>query len=207
MRGYNPVKDSDADLRTKQRLVDFETDIEKLYNEGKIRTPVHLSGGNELQLIKIFKEIKPDDWVFSTHRSHYHAILKGVDENVVREKILNNESMHLFDIKYNFFTSSIVGGIVPIAVGVALGNKLKKYNSKVWVFVGDMCAEMGVFEECVKYSARNNLNIEFIIEDNGISVNTPTDKAWGTEIRKPDVWRYCYERKYPHVGTGKWVNF
>ena len=54
--------------------------------------------------------------------------------------------------KYNFYSSSIVGGIIPIALGLAKSLKLKKSKSKVWVFIGDMTFETGLFYECFKYA-------------------------------------------------------
>ena len=62
---------------TKKELIDFELDIKKVYESGKIKAPIHLSGNNESELIKIFKKIHKNDWVFSTWRNHYHALLKG----------------------------------------------------------------------------------------------------------------------------------
>jgi len=101
-----------------------------------------------------------------------------------------------------------VGGVLPIALGVAMGIKRKNKKEKVWVFVGDMCAETGVFHECVKYAKRNNLPINFVIEDNELSVDTPTQKVWGElEGSESKLYRYQYKREYPHHGIGQWVNF
>ena len=80
--------------------------------------------------------------------------------------------------KYKFYSSAIVGGIIPIAMGVAKSLKLKKKSSKVWVFIGDMTFETGIFHECYKYSKNHNLPLKFVIEDNNMSTNTPTDKIW-----------------------------
>jgi len=64
--------------QTTETLIDFENLIVKHWEEGKIRGPIHLSNGNEEQLIEVFKRIKTTDWVFSTWRSHYHALLKEI---------------------------------------------------------------------------------------------------------------------------------
>lgn len=193
---------------TKQELINFEEEIREAYESGKIRAPVHLCRGNEEPLIKIFKNIKKEDWVFSTHRSHYHALLKGIPKEWVRDEILNKRSISLNNSDYNFFSSAIVGGSLPIAVGTAYALKLEGSLNHVWAFVGDMAAEMGVFEECTKYSGRNELPITFIVEDNGLSVNTPTQKAWGDcKNGKANIIRYSYERVYPHHGSGRFVQF
>lgn len=192
---------------TPQQLIDFENDIAAHFEKGEIRAPVHLSGGNEVQLIEIFKRIKNFDWVFSTHRSHYHALLKGCDPAWVKKEILDGNSIHLMSVENRFVTSAIVGGCLPMAVGVAMGMKRQGSTNHVWVFVGDMAATTGLFHECVTYAARHSLPITFVIEDNGMSTNTPTEFTWGTDGRRPDIIRYRYERTRPHINIGKWVIF
>jgi len=182
-----------------------------------IHVPIHLSGGKhhsqENQLIEIFKDIKKNDWVLSTHRGHYHALLKGFDVNELKRLILSGESMHIYSREKRFFSSSIVGGVLPIAVGLAYSIKLKEESNHVWVFVGDMAAETGIFYECTKYAERHNLPITFIVEDNGVSVNSPTQVVWGNgEHRGKNIIRYKYDREWNHVGPGKdgediWVTF
>jgi len=190
---------------TKQELIDFESEIRDIYEQGEIKSPIHLSGGNEDQLIEIFKNIKNEDWVFSTWRSHYHALLKTGDKEWLRNEILKNRSLHINSKKYKIFTSAIVGGIIPIALGTALAIKRKNLDRHVWCFVGDMSSESGIFHECTKYAGGHNLPITFIIEDNGTSVYTPTKEVW--KEGKPNIIKYKYERVYPHYGIGKWVDF
>ena len=191
----------------KEELIQFEEEIKEEYLAGKIHAPIHLSVGSEDALIQIFKDIRPQDWVFSTHRSHYHALLKGIPPEWVKKELLAGSSMHLNNRKYKFMTSSIVGGCLPIAVGVAMAIKLKQLDEKVWVFIGDMASTTGIFHECMLLASGWDLPITFVIENNSYSVDTPTDEAWGTfsEIRQPIVYRY--ERVYPHSGAGKWVTF
>jgi len=193
----------------KQQLIDFETEIMKEYEAGYIRSPVHFSRGNEDQLIEIFKEVRPQDWVFSTHRSHYHALLKSNDSEWVRSEIMANRSIHLNSQKYRFFTSAIVGGICPIALGTALGIKLKGLEDRVWCFLGDMASTMGVFSECLRYAKGFNLPITYVVEDNGLSVYTPTQEVWGTKNQGnlAKFVHYKYERQCPHYGTGKPISF
>ena len=192
---------------TKKELIGFEKDIVRMYLDKKIMSPVHLSGGNEDALIRIFKDVKKKDWVFSCHRSHYHALLKGISPRWLKKEILNNRSISINNKRHRFFSSAIVGGCLPIAIGAGLALKLKGVSDRVWVFVGDMAAETGTFQECVKYAGRNSLPVTFIIEDNGLSVDTPTAKAWGRERAKPRIIRYNYKRIYPHQGCGTWINF
>jgi pyruvate dehydrogenase E1 component alpha subunit len=195
-------------LFLKHKLIAFEEEIAKLYEDKKIKGPIHLAGNNELQLIKIFKNIQPRDWVFTGWRNHYHAILKGVDLNFIKQEIINGKSMNLNCIKKKFFTSSIVGGVLSIALGVAVALKRKNSKSKVWVFIGDMTYETGVFFECYKYSQNFNLPIKFVIEDNNMSTNTNTELVWGKKQKIfSKIISYKYKRKYPHHGIGKWILF
>jgi hypothetical protein len=73
---------------TKEELIAFEEDIAAVFNEGKIRAPVHLYFGNEEEMIGVFRAIRPQDWVFCSWRSHYQCLLKGVPKEAVREEIL-----------------------------------------------------------------------------------------------------------------------
>ncbi|KKM92795.1 hypothetical protein LCGC14_1214870 [marine sediment metagenome] len=186
----------------KADLILFEVDIADLFEQAKIPSPVHLSKGNEEELIEIFKSIKKDDFVFSNHRSHYHALLKGIPPEWLKAEILANRSITINNSEYRFFSSAIVGGILPIAVGVAMTGQT------VWCFCGDMAGHTGMFYECQKYAQRHNLPITFVIEDNGHSVCSPTEIVWGTEKEKANVIHYQYESVYPHQGSSdKFVVF
>ena len=203
---------------TKKDLIDFEEDICKLYCDAQIKAPIHLSDGNEDQLIELFKKIDENDWVFSNWRSHYHALLHGVDREWLRKEIIEGNSITINNPEKHFFSSALVGGTCPIALGTALALKKKKSKQKVWVFVGDMTSETGAFHESLKYAQNHDLPIIFVIEDNGQSVGTPTKTVWGmqeSELKAEPVkeigsklYKYSYIKKiYPHVGAGKWVRF
>jgi pyruvate dehydrogenase E1 component alpha subunit len=199
----------------KQDLIAFEKEIERIYSAGKIRAPIHLSGGNEESLIEIFKDIKEEDWIFSSYRNHYQALLKGLDPEILKKKIIDGHSMHIMDKKNKIFSTSIVGGQLPIAVGVALALKRKNSKNKVYAFCGDMASEMGVFNESLKYAQGHELPITFIIEDNKLGVCTNTREVWGIKSghnleelsTSSYVQRYEYTPTYPHHGVGLWVNF
>ena len=194
---------------SKQELIDFEDDIISHWEAGEITGPIHLSNGNEEQLIEVFKKISPTDWVFSTWRSHYHALLHGVEESKLKQKILDGKSITIVDKESKFYASAIVTGTLPIALGVAKSLKQKNSDEKVWVFLGDMAFESGIFYEVHKYARNYDLPLHFIVEDNGVSTNTPTGATWNNIQREipEDVIFYKYESKYPHYGTGKWVVF
>ena len=194
---------------SKQDLIDFEDDIISHWENGEISGPIHLSNGNEDELIEIFKKISIGDWVFSTWRSHYHALLHGVDPSVLKKKILDGKSITIVDKESNFYSSAIVTGTLPIALGVAKSLKMSGSDEKVWVFLGDMAFESGIFYEVHKYARNYDLPLYFVVEDNGVSTNTPTLDTWnGIQREIPeDVIYYQYKSKFPHYGTGKWVVF
>ena len=194
---------------SEQDLIDFENNIITHWEGGEIRGPIHLSNGNEKELIKIFNKIGIEDWVFSTWRSHYHALLHGMEPSVLKQKILDGKSITIVDKDSKFYASAIVTGTLPIALGVAKALKLQKSENKVWVFLGDMAFESGIFYEVHKYARNYDLPLYFVVEDNGVSTNTPTLDTWnGIQRDIPeDVIYYKYESKYPHYGTGKWVVF
>jgi len=195
-------------LQTAESLIDFENLIVQHWSDAKIRGPIHLSNGNEEQLIEIFKRISEQDWVFSTWRSHYHALLKGISHNWVEGEILKGKSITLCKVDENFYSSAIVGGTLSIALGVAMGIKQKGGDEKVWVFVGDMSFESGIFYEVHKYARNFDLPLYFVVEDNGVSTYTPTEATWNVKREIPDdVIHYTYKSKYPHYGTGKWIAF
>jgi pyruvate dehydrogenase E1 component alpha subunit len=199
-------------LLTKEQLVDFETDIANCFNNAMIKAPVHLYDGNEEQMINIFKNVEPEDWVFCSWRSHYQCLLKGVPQEQLKQDILDGKSITLCYPEYNVYSSAIVTGNIPIATGTALDIKRKGGTNHVWCFVGDMTSETGTFFENWKYAVNHDLPITFIIENNGKSVCTETHKVWNTdelyfakETRK--IIYYEYQTKYPHAGAGARIQF
>ena len=198
----------------KRDLILFEEEIATLFNSGKIRAPVHLYKGNEEKIINVFKNIKKNDWVFCSWRSHYQCLLKGVPAKKVKEEILAGRSISLCFPKYKIFSSALVGGALPIAVGTAMSIKYKKEKDcKVYCFMGEMTAETGIAHECIKYSRNFKLPIHFIVEDNEKSVCTDTREAWNQKklsfenINDEYVTYYKYKTTYPHAGAGVRVQF
>lgn len=207
---------------TKQELIDFEKDIAKIYETGVIRGPIHLRGGHEDKLIAIFEYIKENDYVFATWSNHLEALLKGIPSEKVKEKILAGDSMAMNFPEYKFYTSAIVGGICPIAVGTAWANKRKKRLDYVHAFIGDMTAFTGIASESIRYSINYDLPIRWIILDNNMSVCTDTIKTWKDKIYisylnlSNIIHDKClftkieyiqYKNIYPHSATGSFISF
>lgn len=198
---------------TAEELVQFETDIANTFNQGKIRAPIHLYSGNEEKMIELFQDVKAEDWVMCSWRSHYQCLLKGVPPEKVKAEILAGHSITLCFPEQRIVSSAIVGGIIPIAVGVAMGIKRQGGTNMVHCFLGEMTAETGIAHESIKYSINHQLPIRFIVEDNGKSVCTDTREAWNQPVLSyensthPMVVYYKYQTKYPHAGAGVRVQF
>ena len=194
-------------------LVSFEQEIAELFNNGKIRAPVHLYSGNEKEMINVFSDITDEDWVFCSWRSHYQCLLKGVPREAVRASILEGRSISLCFPEQRIYSSAIVGGTIPIAVGAAMALKRGNLDGRVHCFMGDMTSETGIAWEAIKYSRAHRLPIRFIIEDNGKSVCSDTREVWNLKqltfenSEEPMVVFYKYTTSYPHAGAGKRIQF
>lgn len=196
-----------------EMLQEFETQVETIFNAGEIRAPVHLSNGNEEALIEIFSEINSNDWIFCSWRSHYQCLLKGVPPEELLKEIIEGHSISLSFPEYKIFSSAIVGGNIPIAVGTAIAQKKQQTGDRVWCFLGDMTSETGIAQTSIRYSENHDLPITFVVEDNGISVLTDTRKVWSTptlrfeENQSQKVKSFKYKSKYPHAGAGIRIQF
>lgn len=166
------------------RLIELE--ISKKYSEQKMRCPVHLSIGQESIAVAVCLNLKKKDTVITAHRSHAHYLAKGGDlKKMIAElygKITGcaegrGGSMHLVDHEHNINAAvPIVGSSIPIGVGIAWANKLKKNKDIVVIFFGDGATEEGVFLESIDFASLHDLRILFICENNKYSVYSNIDK-------------------------------
>ena len=200
-------------MKTKDQLIAFENEVAARFNAGKIRAPVHLYWGNEENIIKTLAGVRPQDWIFCSWRSHYQCLLKGVPEQEVMDEIMAGRSISLCFPEHRIYSSAIVGGVLPIAVGTALSMQRSGEDAKVYCFMGEMTAETGIAHECIKYSRNHKLPIHFIVEDNEKSVCTDTREAWNQphlsfeDVQDEYISYYRYSTKYPHAGAGVRVQF
>ena len=190
----------------------FEMRVFELFRDKKISSPVHLRGGNEDNLIEIFKQIEPEDYCICTWASHLECLLKGVPQSELEAAILRNKSICLAFKDYNILSSAIVGGNGPLAVGIAKAFKIKKQKRKVWCFVGDMSFYTGSIQESIRYAEVHDLPVVFVVADNGLSVTTPTKVCWGSSIKElatnsSKCIYYSYINCFPHAGIGEKVLF
>jgi TPP-dependent pyruvate/acetoin dehydrogenase alpha subunit len=165
--------------KTEEKIVD-------LYNTDKIKSPVHLSIGQEAIAVGVSMALNNEDIIFSNYRGHAHYIareanfekfwaeLYGKIRGTARGK---GGSMHLNDISKNFMaTSAIVSTAVPEAVGYAFALKYKKQSGVVICYHGDGATEEGVFWESLNFSSLHNLPIIFICENNEYAIYTHQNK-------------------------------
>lgn len=113
--------------------------------------------------------------------------------------------------EYKIYSSAIVGGIIPIALGTALGIKNSGLKEHVYLFIGDMTSETGIAYEAHKYALNHDLPITFVVEVNGKSVCTDTLDVWAASryslLSEKKVLSYSYELPWPHAGAGVRVQF
>lgn len=157
--------------------------IEDLYHLDEMKTPVHLSIGQEAIAAGVCYALGKDDYVFSNHRGHAHYLAKGGDLKRMIAELYCREtgcahgyggSMHLVDTSVGVMgNSSIVGGGIPIATGAALSAKLKGDGRVVVAFFGDGAAEEGVLYESINFALLKRLPILYACENNFYAVCSP----------------------------------
>lgn len=164
------------------RLRLIEEEIAKRYQEQEMRCPVHLCIGQEGVSVGVCANLKKEDIVFSSHRSHGHYLAKGGDlAKMVAEiygkvtgcSLGHGGSQHLIDKEVNFLGATpIVAETIPIAVGSALASKIRKDKVITVVFFGDAAIEEGITHESLNFASLKKLPILFVCENNLYSVYT-----------------------------------
>ena len=166
------------------RLV--EETIATRYAEQKMRTPTHLSIGQEGVAAVAGQILKSQDYVVSTHRSHAHYLAKGGDLKAMIAELYGKVtgcsrgrggSMHLVDTRVGFMGSAaIVGNTIPIGVGLGLAIQLSQEDRISCIFLGDGAIEEGVFYEALNFAVLKKTPVLFLCENNFYSVYSPLKK-------------------------------
>jgi len=169
----------------------FEEKAEQLYGMGKIHGTMHLSIGEEASAVGAIAALRPDDFILSTHRGHGHCIAKGADLNRMMAEFMGKEtgycrgrggSMHIADVEGgNLGANGVVGGGIPIAVGVGLSMKMQKRDQIVLCFFGDGAANLGPFHESLNMAAIWKLPVVFVCENNQYAMSFSVKKAFAIE--------------------------
>lgn len=165
----------------------FEEKCVELYSHEKIRGFLHLYIGEEAVSIGVMNALDDGDAVFATYREHGQALARGVDPGAVMAEMFGKlqgcsrgrgGSMHLFDAATRFYGgSAIVGGGLPLAVGMALADKMMKRNRVSVCFFGDGAVAEGEFHESINLAALWNLPVLFVCENNRYAMGTALERS------------------------------
>jgi pyruvate dehydrogenase E1 component alpha subunit len=165
----------------------FEDKCVELYSGGEIHGFVHLYIGEEAVAVGVNQALTPDDAIVSTYRDHGHALVRGIPLEAVMAEMYGKAtgcsggrggSMHLFDAKTRFYGgNAIVGGGLPLAVGIALADKMRGESRVTACFFGDGAVAEGEFHECMNLAALWQLPILFCCENNRYAMGTALARA------------------------------
>jgi len=182
-------------LREMVRIRRLEEKAAELYSASKIRGFLRLYIGEEAVGVGVMQALLPHDAVVATYREHGHALVRGVSAGAIMAEMYGRQegcsrgrggSMHLFDAKTNFYGgNAIVGGGLPLAVGIALADQMQKKPSITCCFFGDGAVAEGEFHECMNLAALWHLPLLFVCENNLYAMGTRIDRAQAvTELAK-----------------------
>lgn len=165
----------------------FEEAILTLNRAGLVAGTAHLYIGMEAIAVGVCSAMKEPDLLTSTHRGHGHALARGLDPRRMMAEILGRAdgycrgkggSMHITDVSKGMLgADGIVGGGIPIAVGAALGVRLKRQSSVVFCFFGEGAGNQGSFHEALNFAAIHKLPVVFICENNLWALSAPFEET------------------------------
>lgn len=154
----------------------FEEQAENSYMAGKIHGTMHLSIGQEASAVGSISTLDPTDYIIGHHRGHGLCIAKGADLNLMMAEFYGKEngycrgrggSMHIADVAGgNLGANGVVGGGIPMAVGVGIGLKMQAENRVLLSFFGDGAASTGAFHESMILAVLFQVPVVFICENN-----------------------------------------
>jgi pyruvate dehydrogenase E1 component alpha subunit len=177
------------------RIRVMEEKCAELYTEEKIRGFLHLYIGEEAVAVGTMQALTPEDAVVATYREHAHALLRGVSMRSIMAEMFGKVegcsrgrggSMHLFSAEHRFFGgNAIVGGGLPLAVGLALADKMRARPRVTACFFGDGAVAEGEFHESLNLAALWKLPVLFLCENNLYAMGTAIARALSqTDVAK-----------------------
>jgi pyruvate dehydrogenase E1 component alpha subunit len=174
-------------LRQMMRIRRFEDKCAELYSSSKIRGFLHLYVGEEAVAAGVMAILQPEDAIVSTYREHGHALARGVPARTIMAEMYGKQegcsrgrggSMHLFDAATRFYGgNAIVGGGLPIAVGLALADKLQRRQRVTACFFGEGAVAEGEFHESMNLAALWKLPVLFCCENNQYAMGTALGRS------------------------------
>jgi pyruvate dehydrogenase E1 component alpha subunit len=169
-------------LRQMVRIRRFEEKCVELYSAAKIRGFLHLYIGEEAVAVGALQALTPADNVVSTYREHGHALVRGIPASSIMAEMYGRVngcshgrggSMHLFDVERRFYGgNAIVGGGLPLAIGLALADRMRGEKRVTACFFGDGAVAEGEFHECLNLAALWELPVLFCCENNLYAMGT-----------------------------------
>jgi pyruvate dehydrogenase E1 component alpha subunit len=169
------------------RIRRFEERCADLYREEKIRGFLHLYIGEEAVAVGVMQALGPEDAIVATYREHGHALVRGVSARAIMAEMYGKQegcsggrggSMHLFDRATRFYGgNAIVSGGLPLAIGLALADKLQHRTRVTACFFGDGAAAEGEFHETLNLAALWRLPVLFCCENNRYAMGTAIERA------------------------------
>jgi TPP-dependent pyruvate/acetoin dehydrogenase alpha subunit len=171
------------------RIRRVEEEVARVYATDKIKSPVHLSIGQEAVSVGICDALRPDDVVFGTYRGHALYLAKGGDMGAMVAELYGKVtgctrgkggSMHLIDTECGVMgTSAVVGTTIANAAGYAYAIKMRRSDEVVACFFGDGATEEGVFAETLNFAVLKQLPVLFVCENNGYAIHTHQSRRQG----------------------------
>lgn len=165
----------------------FEERCAQLYQEARIRGFLHLYIGEEAVATGVMSALRPTDAVVATYREHGHALARGVPARSVMAEMFGKlegccrgrgGSMHLFDVERRFYGgNAIVAGGLPLAVGLALADKLTGRDNVTVCFFGEGAVAEGEFHECMNLASLWKLPVVFCCENNLYAMGTALERS------------------------------
>ena len=174
-------------LREMLRIRRFEEKCAELYSAGKIRGFLHLYVGEEAAAVGVLQALRPEDAILATYREHGHALVRGVDAGRLLAEMYGKQegcsrgrggSMHIFDAATRFYGgNAIVAGGLPLAVGLALADKLQGRPAVTACFFGEGAVAEGVFHESLNLAQLWELPVLFCCENNLYAMGTALERS------------------------------
>ena len=173
-------------LREMLRIRRFEEKCAELYSAEKIRGFLHLYIGEEAVAVGAMQALGPYDAVVATYREHGHALARGISAEAVMAEMFGKVegcsrgrggSMHLFDVSRRFYGgNAIVGGGLPLALGLALADRMQGRERVTACFFGDGAVAEGAFHETMNLAALWKLPVLFLCENNYYAMGTALER-------------------------------
>lgn len=174
-------------LRDMLRIRRFEERCAQAYGDGKIRGFLHLYIGEEAVAVGALHALQPEDNIVATYREHGHALVRGVSMNSIMAEMYGKRegcsrgrggSMHLFDSGVRLFGgNAIVGGGLPVAVGLALADQMQNLSRVTACFFGEGAVAEGAFHESMNLAALWRLPMLFCCENNLYAMGTALERS------------------------------